>query len=57
MTRSGPGAVERWPALPYEEWMHAAATLPEFLHSTYEAAARRAGWDRAPLERPFEGRP
>ena len=57
MTRWVPGAVERWPALPYEEWRNAAATLLEFLQSTYEAAARRAGWDRAALERPFEGRP
>ena len=40
--------------LPYEEVRHATdpdATLLEFLQSTYEAAADRAGWDRAALER------
>lgn len=41
--------------LPYEVVRTAAdpaATLLEFLHSTYEAAATTAGWDRAALERP-----
>jgi hypothetical protein len=33
------------------------ATLLEFLQSTYEAAARLAGWDRKALERPFDRRP
>jgi hypothetical protein len=46
--------------LRYEDVRTAAspeATLLEFLQSTYEAAARLAGWDRAALERPFEGQP
>ena len=41
--------------LPYEAVRTAAdprATLVEFLESTYEAAAERAGWDREALERP-----
>ncbi len=33
------------------------ATLLEFLQTTYEAAARLAGWDRAALQRPFDDRP
>jgi hypothetical protein len=46
--------------LPYEAVRTAdspEATLLEFLQSTYEAAARTAGWDRAALERPFAERP
>jgi hypothetical protein len=41
--------------LPYEAVRTAAdpeATLLDFLQSTYEAAARSAGWDRAALECP-----
>jgi hypothetical protein len=40
--------------LPYEVVRTASdprATLLDFLHSTYEAAAERGGWDRAALER------
>jgi hypothetical protein len=40
--------------LPYEAVRTAAdpeAALLDFLQSTYEAAADRAGWDRAGLER------
>jgi hypothetical protein len=40
--------------LPYDAVRTAAdpeATLLDFLQSTYEAAADRAGWDRAALER------
>ena len=40
--------------LPYEAVRRAPdpdALLIEFLQSTYEAAADRAGWDRAALER------
>jgi hypothetical protein len=57
-----PGAA-RWDAelgefvLPYEDVRTARdpeATLLEFLHSTYAAAADTAGWDRAALERPDE---
>jgi hypothetical protein len=33
------------------------AALLEFLQTTYEAAARLAGWDRVGLERPFDRRP
>jgi hypothetical protein len=33
------------------------AALLEFLQTTYETAARLAGWDRAALERPFDRRP
>jgi hypothetical protein len=46
--------------LPYEAVRTAAspdAALDEFLQTTYEAAAKRAGWDRAALERPFDERP
>ncbi len=54
-------AAARWDAtmgefiLPYEAVRSAASpdeALMEFLKSTYEAAAERAGWDRAALERP-----
>ena len=41
--------------LPYERVRTAAdpeTTILEFFQSTYEAAADRAGWDRAALERP-----
>ena len=41
--------------LMYDDVRHAAdprATLLEFLQTTYEAGADRAGWDRAALERP-----
>lgn len=46
--------------LPYETVRAAAdpdAALLEFLQSTYEAAADRAGWDRAALERPRTSEP
>jgi hypothetical protein len=46
--------------LPYEAVRTAAspdAALDEFLQATYAAAANRAGWDRAALERPFDDRP
>jgi hypothetical protein len=46
--------------LPYEDVRTADSpgdALLEFLQSTYEAAARAAGWDRAALERPFDRRP
>lgn len=42
--------------LPYEAVRASSdpdATLLEFLQTTYEAAADRAGWDRAALERPY----
>ena len=41
--------------LPYEDVRTASdpdAVLLEFLHSTYQAAAQRANWDRTSLERP-----
>jgi hypothetical protein len=40
--------------LPYDDMRQSsspAATLMEFLQTTYEAGANRAGWDRAALER------
>lgn len=43
--------------LPYDEVRRAAhgdVVLLEFLHSSYEAAATLAGWDRAALERPVQ---
>lgn len=43
--------------LPYDTVRNAASpdeTLLTFLQSTYEAAADRAGWDRASLERPVD---
>jgi hypothetical protein len=46
--------------LPYEDVRTSVSpedALLEFLQSTYEAAARCAGWDRAALERPFDERP
>jgi hypothetical protein len=45
--------------LPYEQVRMAAdpdAVLLEFLQSSYEAAADRAGWNRAALERPIQRR-
>jgi hypothetical protein len=62
-TTVAPGAA-RWDddlaefVLPYELVRTAAdpdAVLLAFLQSTYDAAADRAGWDRAALERPHEG--
>jgi hypothetical protein len=46
--------------LRYDDVRNAAspdAVLLEFLQTTYETAARLAGWDRAALERPFDRRP
>ena len=46
--------------LPYETVRTAPSpdeALTEFLQTTYEAAARCAGWDREALERPFDVRP
>ncbi len=46
--------------LPYEAVRTSAdpdAALLEFLQSTYVAAADRAGWDRAALERSNTGQP
>ncbi len=58
-TPIGPAAAYYHPQmgewiLPYEAGRTASdpdAMLHEFLQSTYEAAADRAGWDRANLER------
>ena len=57
-----PGAARWAPALgefvlPYEDvrrWASPDEALLEFLHSTYEAAARPGGWDRDALAARFE---
>jgi uncharacterized protein DUF5996 len=59
--RDEPGAARFWSdalsefVLPYDEVRHAEsprAALLDFLQATYSAGAKRAGWDRAALERP-----